>query len=101
MREAYRIPANQAHRALDDVKTLYALFTRLTDDLPMEVVLQLLYHQPTQPAIEKMPFGKHQGKPLSEVPVSYIRWLQENGAFDREENKQLKESLSKLVPGLN
>lgn len=22
-----------------------------------------------------MPFGKHQGKPLSEVPSSYLRWL--------------------------
>ena len=26
----------------------------------------------------KMPFGKHKGKPLVEVPKSYLRWLKEN-----------------------
>jgi uncharacterized protein (DUF3820 family) len=24
----------------------------------------------------KMPFGKHKGKPLREVPKDYLRWLQ-------------------------
>ena len=23
----------------------------------------------------KMPFGKHKGKPLEEIPVDYLRWL--------------------------
>lgn len=25
-----------------------------------------------------MPFGKHRGQPISELPSSYLRWLAEN-----------------------
>jgi DNA polymerase-3 subunit epsilon len=39
LREMFGIPQNQAHRALDDVMTLYRVFSLLTDDLsPEEIV---------------------------------------------------------------
>lgn len=31
-----------------------------------------------------MPFGKHKGKPLSEVPIDYLSWLHERGGLDAE-----------------
>ena len=43
-----------------------------------------------------MPFGKHQGKPLKQVPKDYIRWLAESGAFEKPGNEELKLSLEKL-----
>lgn len=46
LREVYGIPANQAHRALDDVHILAAVFAAMVDDLPWEVVCQLLEHAP-------------------------------------------------------
>ena len=42
LREVYGIPANQAHRALDDVYVLSKVFSAMIDDLPWDVVCQLL-----------------------------------------------------------
>jgi DNA polymerase-3 subunit epsilon len=93
LREAFGVAANQAHRALDDVMVLYQIFSTMIDDLPIETVLGLLSENKE---MNRMPFGKYQGKPFTEVPASYLRWLRENGAFDKAENKELKESLEKL-----
>lgn len=65
----------------------------MIDDLPIQMVLQLL----SKPqVISRMPFGKHQGKPLEEVPRNYVTWLASSGAFDKSENKELKQSFEKL-----
>lgn len=89
LREVYGVPANSAHRALDDVIVLHKVFSQMIDDLDMETVFSLL----SQPAVlARMPFGKHQGKPLSQVPKDYIQWLAKSGAFDKPENEELKKS---------
>jgi len=91
LREVYGITANQAHRALDDVKILAEVFFHLVDDIDMDTALELL--KQTQ-KITRMPFGKHQGKPLEQVPRDYLSWLSKNGAFDKKENEELKNALT-------
>ncbi len=93
LREVYGIEANNAHRALDDVMVLYQIFSRMIDDLPLETVLHLIS---VQKSLDRMPFGKHQGKPLKDIPKTYVAWLAESGAFDKPQNKELKESFEKL-----
>lgn len=93
LREAYGIPSNQAHRALDDVIVLHSVFSQMIDDLSMEQVLTLLSGTVK---LSRMPFGKHQGKSLSEVPKDYVAWLSQSGAFDKPENKELKDCFEKL-----
>ena len=93
LREVYGITANQAHRALDDVHVLHQVFSAMIDDLSIEVVLQLLVEQTGS---QRMPFGKYQGKLLTEVPGSYLKWLQESGALSKSDNRDLKETLEKL-----
>jgi DNA polymerase-3 subunit epsilon len=93
LREAYGIEANQAHRALDDVTVLHQIFSRMIDDLDLHTALELLSQKSD---IVRMPFGKHAGKPLSEIPKEYARWLAENGALDKKENTALKEGFIKL-----
>ena len=44
-----------------------------------------------------MPFGKYQGKPLSEVPLSYLIWLYENRKFNRELRIYIEENIDRLV----
>jgi len=95
LREMYNIEANEAHRALNDVIILQNVFEKMIDDLDIETVLKLLYQQKND-FIEYMPFGKHQGKKLEEVPKSYIRWLQENQALEKPQNANLKKSFEKL-----
>ena len=93
LREAYGIASNQAHRALDDVLVLHQVFSKMTDDLDIDTILSLL-SKTTE--ILRMPFGKHAGKVLSEIPKDYVKWLGENGALDKKENEGLKASFTKL-----
>jgi len=93
LREVYGIEANMAHRALDDVMVLYKVFSQMIDDLSWETIFSLM-SQPQN--ISKMPFGKHQGKPLAEIPSDYVAWLKGSGAFDKSDNRELKEAFEKL-----
>lgn len=93
LRQIYGVEANNAHRALDDVMVLYQVFSQMIDDLSIETVLELMSNEPKG---DTMPFGKHQGKALSEVPPDYIKWLAKQGAFDKPENGRLKASFEKL-----
>lgn len=92
LREIYGISANNAHRALDDVKVLYQMFSYMIDDLPIDDVM-LLINKPID--ILHMPFGKYQGKPLQEVPADYLKWLIGSGAFEKPENQELKRCFTK------
>lgn len=92
LREMYGIAANNAHRALDDVIVLHQLFVSLTDDLSIDEVFSLL-NRPRD--LQHMPFGKHQGVPLKNLPKDYVRWLTTSGAFDKPENSDLHRSLQK------
>ena len=89
------IAHNAAHRALDDCVTLARIFSVMIDDLPLETVLQLLYSTAAE-VPQSMPFGKYQGTPLERVPQDYVLWLAKSGAFEKPENKSLKEGFQKL-----
>lgn len=91
LREIYGLAANNAHRALDDVLIMYQVFCLMTDDLPAATVVELM----TRPRlIRNMPFGKHQGIPLKKLPSDYVKWLAGSGALDKDENQELKLSLT-------
>lgn len=93
LRQIYGIEENNAHRALDDVIVLFQVFSAMIDDLSVETVLELLQNNEEG---DVMPFGKHQGKRLSEVPPSYLQWLKKEGVFDKPENASLKAAFEKL-----
>lgn len=88
LRELYSLPSNQAHRALDDVRTLHQLFSLLIGDLSFEEILTLLADDSS---VKRMPFGKHKGKLLRELPKDYINWMASSGLL--EKNAALKRSL--------
>jgi DNA polymerase III subunit epsilon len=93
LREVYGFEANQAHRALDDVMTMYRIFSVMIDDLSIPTVLELLSQSSNA---NRMPFGKYQGRLLNEVPPDYFAWLKSSGAFDKSENRELKDALLKM-----
>lgn len=93
LREIYGIEANNAHRALDDVVVMHQVFTFMTDDLSIDDIYTLI-NRPK--ALHHMPFGKHQGMPLKNLPRDYLKWLAGSGAFTKPENKDLKISLENL-----
>jgi DNA polymerase-3 subunit epsilon len=93
LREVYAIPANNAHRALDDVIVLHQVFANMTDDIPIEVAYGLL-NKPR--SIQHMPFGKYQGVPLKNIPKDYVAWLNGSGFFEKTENMELKAAFEQL-----
>lgn len=93
LREYHGIAANNAHRALDDVIILHQVFSSMIDDLTVETILELMNQKQI---IRHMPFGKHKGVPLQDIPPTYVRWLHENGALDKPDNAELKEAFTEL-----
>jgi len=93
LREIYGFPENNAHRALDDVIIMHQVFSSMIDDLSIDEAYALL-NRPRE--ILHMPFGKHQGRPIKDIPRDYIKWLQTNGVFEKPENQELKNSFEKL-----
>ena len=55
-----------------------------------------LIEKPKETKTFLMPFGKHQGKDLKEVPQDYLEWLKTSGALDKEMNRELREALETL-----
>ena len=93
LREYHGIEANNAHRALDDVIILHQVFSLMIDDLTMDTIIELMAQKQT---LRHMPFGKHRGTPLKEMPPGYVRWLHENGALGKPDNEELKEAFASL-----
>lgn len=93
LRECYDIASNNAHRALDDVIILHQVYEKLTGDLDIMTCIELIK---SPKILRTMPFGKHQGKPLKDVPITYVRWLNEQGALDKPDNSELKMSFEQL-----
>lgn len=93
LREVYGFEENQAHRALDDVIMLHQIFSQMIDNLTIDQVIELM-NAPQQ--ITRMPFGKYQGKHLSQVPQDYLAWLKRSGAFDKPENSSLFHAFCQL-----
>ena len=46
-----------------------------------------------------MPFGKHKGTPIDQVPLSYIEWLLEKDNVDGWLRSELEESRRKQLGG--
>lgn len=64
----------KAHSAREDVAVLMRLIKRMCVDNRCEPV-DLLEVQTRKRAIKVMPFGKHKGTPLKDLPDQYIWWL--------------------------
>lgn len=78
-----------AHRAGADVDMLINLVAYLMLHTGHDIYgLVDLSKQPLE--IKKMPFGKHKGKPLSEVPKDYIDWLLKQDNVDQDLATSLK-----------
>ncbi|WP_194844319.1 putative quorum-sensing-regulated virulence factor [Candidatus Clavichlamydia salmonicola] len=90
LRQVYGLSTDRAHRALNDVLVLYSIFDVMIDDLPLDIVLKLI-KQESVTSITHMPFGKHQGKILKDVPKHYVTWLEEQGFFNKPDNANLKQ----------
>lgn len=66
---------SNSHSALDDVEDTADLLRLITVETGMTIP-ELLEFQRTPTIIKTMPFSKHKGMPLKDVPLSFWGWLQ-------------------------
>jgi exodeoxyribonuclease X len=77
------LPRGKSHSAHGDVHTCYALLCQIVEQSGKS--LQELYDSACAPIwVEKMPFGKHKGLELRELPTSYIAWLLSKDNIDKD-----------------
>ncbi len=67
------VEAADAHSAAGDVEVCFALLKRLMQDSGLG--LEGLIEMSKLPGILKMPFGKHKGVRLADLPADYVHWL--------------------------
>lgn len=69
----------KAHDALGDILVLEALFKRLyakATEIYGDAVVDQMFDISSKPSfLKRMPFGKHKGLKMEEVPVDYLQWL--------------------------
>lgn len=79
------IPVSGNHRANKDVLDLVKIYEHLTEGMTTKEI----YKMSKNFVYDTMPFGKHKGIKLEEIPDSYVRWLK-NGVLKND--KTLRKS---------
>jgi exodeoxyribonuclease X len=69
-----------AHRALFDAWTTARLFERLTFEMTVADMVRISREPLT---LRSLKFGEHKGKPIADVPKSYLEWILRND-FDED-----------------
>lgn len=81
LREHFNIPAEGAHRAMNDVVVNIAVFKQLCK---LYKTTEQLFERLKKPILlKKIPLGKHKGRPFSEIPLEYLLWAA-NKDFDQD-----------------
>lgn len=75
------LPVQRSHTALGDVHTVRDLLAKI---LPIAqlTIEELIVRQQHPRFLQKMPWGKHEGKPILQVPASYRSWLLDQADLD-------------------
>lgn len=77
------LPKQLAHRALNDVRATVALLDYLVEGSGMTVQeLADFLKKPVR--LSHVPWGKHKGKEIKDLPYGYVRWLRELPDLDMD-----------------
>ena len=91
LRDICQLSKENSHDAKKDTQDLFEVYCKLKDEKTDDEIYQELKSN----TIEKMPFGKHKGTLIQNVPNDYIKWLRSTGFFDKLNNLELKKAFQK------
>lgn len=94
LRYSLGLDAGTAHSAEGDVTALYNLLRHLLD-LSGETLESLITRSSEPLFVHQMPFGKHKGTPIQEVPKDYLQWLSRQDNVDPDLRYTLDKVLTK------
>ncbi|MBS0622433.1 MAG: DUF3820 family protein [Verrucomicrobia bacterium] len=81
LRKHFNIPAEAAHRAMDDAYINALVFNRLSENFKTTEQLFEALEKPIK--MNKMPLGPHKGRSFREVPTPYLQWAAHRN-FDQD-----------------
>lgn len=96
LREHFNIPAEGAHRAMNDVTVNIDVFKYLATNFKTTEELMERLNRPI--LLKTMPLGKHKGRPFSEIPQEYLSWAI-NKDFDQDLLFSIRNELKKRRKG--
>ncbi len=92
LRQHFNIPAEGAHRALNDVLVNVQVFQRLARQYKHLEDIQKALSKPIQ--MRRMPLGKYKGRPFRELPLNYLQWASHQN-FDEDLLFSIRSELGK------
>lgn len=81
LRKHFNIPAEAAHRAMDDAYINALVFRRLVESFKTTEQLFEALARPIK--MQKMPLGPHKGRLFKEIPTPYLQWASHRN-FDQD-----------------
>lgn len=94
LRYQFKLDAGTAHRAMGDVRVCLSLIRMVAAERGIGLTgLLELFRRPIS-LDNKMPFGKHRGEKLKDLPKSYVGWLLNNAD---ELDPDLREALQTRI----
>jgi DNA polymerase-3 subunit epsilon len=81
LREHFNIPAEGAHRAMNDVIVNIEVFKRLSSRFRTLDEIHEILRKPIR--LKLMPLGKHKGRKFDEIPIEYLLWAEKKD-FDQD-----------------
>jgi DNA polymerase-3 subunit epsilon len=96
LRKHFNIPLEGAHRAMSDVIVNTEVFKQL---LKRYKTMDHLFEVLSKPILmDTMPLGKHKGRPMKEVPLTYLQWAAHKD-FDQDLLYSIRTELKKRKKG--
>ncbi|MEX0961683.1 MAG: DUF3820 family protein [Simkaniaceae bacterium] len=96
LRSHFNIPAEGAHRAMNDVIVNIEVFKQLTRSFKKTKEVHERLKKPI--LLKNMPLGKHKGRVFRDIPVEYLRWASHQ-AFDQDLMFSIKNELKRRKSG--
>jgi exodeoxyribonuclease X len=75
LRYMLNLDGGTAHRAMGDVRVCLSLLRKVAQEKGIGIAGLIELARKPISLDNKMPFGKHRGEKLKDVPVSYVKWL--------------------------
>lgn len=90
LRYMFKLDAGTAHRAMGDVYACVNLLRRIAEEHQCRLDGLMELGRAPLSLNSRLPFGKHKGDKLKDIPMSYVRWLLTLADLDAD----LREALS-------
>jgi len=90
----YKIDSGEAHQAMTDISNMYKVYQQLKQDRTDDDMLKISQEY----KMDRLPFGKHKGVLIRDIPESYIRWMMTTNILDDPDIREAVSTYFNIIP---